>query len=98
LPYSPKLVDTSDVFLSEDLKSIVEQLAKNTHENWASVRMRQGWRYGPERSDLLKEHPCLVPFENLLESEKEHDRRIVQEILKTLLKLGFEIHKSKKKV
>ena len=96
MPYSPKLVDTSDVFLSEDLKSIVEQLAKNIHENWASVRMSQGWRYGPERSDLLKEHPCLVPFENLLESEKEHDRRIVQEILKTLLILGFEIHKCKK--
>jgi len=84
--------------LTEDLQGIVELLAENTHENWAAGRISQGWRYGPERNDADKEHPCLVPYELLPESEKEHDRRIVQEILKTLLKLGFEIHKSKKKV
>jgi ryanodine receptor 2 len=96
LPYEPIPIDTSDVFLSVDLKNIVELLAKNTHENWASIRISQGWRYGPERNDLHKEHPCLVPFENLPESEKEHDRKIVQEMLKTLLILGFKIHRSEK--
>jgi len=90
----PKPVDTSGVLLTRDLDRIVEMLAKNTHENWASMRMSQGWRYGSERDDEHKEHPCLVPFEKLPESEKEHDRKVVREMLKTLLTLGFEIKRS----
>jgi hypothetical protein len=97
LPYTPKPVDTSRVLLSTELNGIVEQLAKNTHENWAAIRIGQGWRYGPERNDLHKEHPCLVPFEDLPESEKENDRKIVREILKNLLILGYEIHRSDKR-
>jgi ryanodine receptor 2 len=96
LPYKPKTIDTSGILLTDDLDKIVEPLAKNTHENWASMRMNQGWRYGPERNDEYKQHPCLVPFEKLPESEKEHDRKIVREILKTLLKLRFDIQKSEK--
>ena len=63
MPYAPKPVDMSRGFLSVDLHDIVEVLAKNTHENWDSVRMSQEWRYGPERNDLHQEPPCLVPFE-----------------------------------
>ena len=96
MSYKPRPVDTSDVLLSEDLNEIVELLAKNTHENWALMRLRQGWRFGPERNDDYKEHPCLVSFENLPESEKEHDRKVVRELLKTLLTLGFEIQRSEK--
>jgi hypothetical protein len=55
--------------------------------------MKEGWRYGPERNDALKEHPCLVPYEELPESEKEHDRKVVRELLKTLLSLGFGIRR-----
>jgi hypothetical protein len=79
--------------LNAELHEIVEQLAKNTHDNWAYLRMNQGWRYGPERDDTHKKHPCLVPYEDLPESEKEHDRKVVREMLKTLLSLGFEIKK-----
>lgn len=93
MPYTPKPIDTSDVLLNEDLNGIVEILAKNTHENWASMRMSQGWQYGPERNDEFKEHPCLVSYENLPKSEKEHDRKVVREMLKTLITLGFEIRR-----
>jgi len=93
LPYTPKPLDTSGVLLTKDLNTIVELLAKNTHDNWASLRMKEGWRYGPERNDALKEHPCLVPYEELPESEKEHDRKVVRELLKTLLSLGFGIRR-----
>ena len=93
MPYTPKPVDTSGVHVTKELHEIVELLAKNTHDNWASLRMKEGWRYGPERNDPLKEHPCLVPYEELPESEKEHDRTVVRELVKTLLSLGFEIRK-----
>jgi ryanodine receptor 2 len=93
--YAPKPVDTSQIYLDKDLEDLVDYLAKNTHENWAVVRISQGWRFGQERNDAHKEHPCLVPYELLPESEKEHDRTVVRELLKTLLSLGFEIRKRK---
>jgi len=93
LPYIPKPVDTSDILLNDDLNELVEFLAKNTHENWAFERIKQGWRYGLKRNDIKKEHPCLVPYEKLPEVEKEHDRIVVKELLKTIILLGFHIEK-----
>lgn len=80
--------------MTEDLQGIVELLAENTHENWAAGRISQGLRYGPERNDADKEHPFLVPYELLTESEKEHDRKVVLEIVKTLIVRGFAIRKT----
>jgi hypothetical protein len=94
LHYSPKPIDTPDV-LTNELNGIVELLPKNTPENWASIRMSQGWRYGSERNNEYKE-PCLVPFEKLPKSEKEYDRKIVREMLMTLFTPGFEIQRTEK--
>ena len=95
MPYTPEPINTSDVYLTGDLNGIIELLAKNTHENWAVGRISQGWQYGPERNDADKKHPCLVPYEILPESEKEYDRRIVRELLKTLISLGFDMEKKR---
>jgi ryanodine receptor 2 len=94
LTYIPKPVDTSGVCLTNDLDELVEYLAKNTHENWANERIKQGWRYGSQRNDINKEHPCLVAYEQLPESEKDHDRTIVKELLRTILLRGFQIEKA----
>lgn len=89
--YVPQPMDTEDVQLPEDLNELVEQMAKNVHEVWAQTRIQQGWTYGPERNDALKHHPCLVPYEELPESEKEYDRNTSIETLKLICKLGFKI-------
>lgn len=89
--YIPQPIDTSDVKLPKELETLVEQMAKNVHEVWAQTRIAQGWTYGVERNDALKHHPCLVPYEELPESEKEYDRNTSVETLKLILKLGFEI-------
>ena len=89
--YVPQLMDTEDVQLPEELNELVEQMAKNVHEVWAQTRIQQGWTYGPERNDALKHHPCLVPYEELPESEKEYDRNTSIETLKLICKLGFKI-------
>lgn len=94
MTYTPKPVDTSKIFLGRDLEGLVDYLAKNTHENWAALRKKEGWRYGPERNDARREHPCLVPYEDLPEPEKEHDRSVVREMMRTLILLGFEIRKA----
>lgn len=91
--YIPQPIDTSDVMLPKELEPLVEEMAKNVHEVWAETRIKQGWTYGKQRDDALKTHPCLVPYEELPESEKEYDRNTSVETLKLIVKLGFSISK-----
>ena len=91
--YTPQPIDTSDVELPEELKPLVEEMAKNVHEVWAETRIKQGWNYGEQRNDELKTHPCLVPYEDLPEEEKVYDRNTSIDTLKFILKEGFTISK-----
>lgn len=86
-------MDTSDVQLPQELNELVEEMAKNVHEVWAQSRIDEGWTYGPERSDALKHHPCLVPYEDLPEVEKAYDRDTALGTLRLICKLGFKITK-----
>lgn len=92
--YTPQPIDTSDVELPKELETLVEQMSKNVHEVWAETRIKQGWTYGPERNDELKTHPCLIPYEELPEDEKEYDRNTSIGTLKLIMKLGFNISKT----
>ena len=89
--YTPQPIDTTDVVLPKELERLVEQMSKNVHEVWAETRIKQGWTYGQQRNDELKTHPCLVPYEDLPEEEKEYDRNTSAETLRFILKLGFTI-------
>ena len=91
--YTPQPIDTSDVELPKELEALVEQMSKNVHEVWAETRIKQGWKYGSERNDELKTHPCLIPYEELPEEEKEYDRNTSIGTLKLIMKLGFDISK-----
>jgi hypothetical protein len=89
--YQPTPIDVSRVELPGKLEDLVERLARNTHEVWARHRIQQGWRYGPARSDERKEHPCLVSYDDLPDSETDIDRHTVTAMLKAILALGFQI-------
>ena len=89
--YTPQPIDTSDVELPQELIDLGEQIAKNVHDVWSLGRINEGWTYGSERNDAEKKHPCLVPYEELPESEKDFDRNTAQETLRLIMKLGFEI-------
>jgi len=91
--YIPQPIDTSGVELPKELEQLVEEMSKNVHEVWSETRIQQGWMYGEQRNDELKTHPCLVPYEELPESEKEYDRNTSVGTLKLILKLGFKISK-----
>ncbi len=91
--YNPKPVDTTDVVLPAELMPLMEEMAKNVHEVWANNRIAEGWRYGPVRDDAQKKHPCLIPYEQLPESEKDYDRATSLETLKLIIKSGFTIIK-----
>lgn len=89
--YTPKPIDTSDVKLPEELISLVERIAENVHDTWAEGRINEGWTYGETRNDALKQHPCLVPYNELSDSEKAYDRNTAMETLKLIVKLGWTI-------
>ena len=91
--YIPQPVDTSSIDLPSEMQQLVEQVAKNVHEVWAQSRLSQGWTWGPKRSDELKTHPCLVPYEELSEVEKQYDRDTAVGTLKLIMQLGFKISK-----
>lgn len=92
--YIPQPEDTAGVEIPAELMELAEQMARNVHEVWARSRMAEGWTWGPERDDAARRHPCLVPYDELPESEKEYDRATSQETLRLILKLGFGISRS----
>jgi hypothetical protein len=89
--YKPSPINVSKISLSPVLIKLIEKLARNTHEIWAQKRIDNGWTFGSLRDDVKKQHPCLVPFEELPESEKEYDRVVVENILKAVIALGYVI-------
>lgn len=89
--YIPQPISTSDVILPAAMNQLVEQLARNVHDNWALGRIKEGWTYGPQRDDANKKHPCLVDYDELPENEKEYDRNTAMETVKLILKLGWKI-------
>ena len=91
--YVPKPIDLSDVELTEDLNELREAIAENAHEVWAENRQAEGWSYGPQRDDKLKQTPDMVPYSQLPESEKEYDREMAIKTIKLLYKLGYDIVK-----
>ena len=93
MKYCPKPIDLSDVALDSALESLIEALAENVHDTWAKGRMEDGWTYGPVRDDVQKRHPCLVPYGELPESEKEYDRNTAISTLKFIVKKGYAIRK-----
>lgn len=91
--YDPKPIDTSDIALPEELLALTEKIAENVHNVWAIGRIEQGWTYGPVRDDVNKETPCLVPYCDLPESEKDYDRSTATETVKLIIKMGYCIVK-----
>ena len=92
--YKPEPIDTADVVLSDDLLALTERIAKNVHDVWALSRIREGWKYGEKKDSTAKTTPCLVPYEELPEEEKDYDRNTAFETLRLIVKLGYTISKT----
>jgi len=76
-------------------KQQVEFISKQIHNKWAANRKKQGWKYGEERNSEQKETPCLVPYNELPESEKEYDRELAKTTIDTIEDLGVKIVEQK---
>ena len=91
--YKPNPIDTEKIKLPQELADLTEKLAENVHENWAASRVAEGWTYGEKRDDRNKTTPCLVPYSDLPEIEKDYDRTTALQTLKLIISLGYRITK-----
>lgn len=91
--YLPKPIDTSAIKVDSRVLKLVELLAEHAHDTWAEQRIREGWVYGKERCDKSRRHPCLIPYANLPDNEKQYDRNAAVGTIKAILALGFRIER-----
>jgi len=46
---------------------------EESHISWLKEKLDTGWKYGPIKNPELKEHPCIVEYQDLPETEKTKD-------------------------
>jgi hypothetical protein len=56
--------------LSRDVKPVPPRAS---HESWLKEKQDDGWKYGPVKDAELKEHPCMVDFEDLPRAQQAKD-------------------------
>ena len=55
-----------------------------SHENWMKEKEADGWTWGPVKNTAKKQHPCMVPFDELPGPQKAKDMiftTLVRELL-----------------
>lgn len=43
------------------------------HEKWMEAKQQMGWKYGPVRNFVKKEHPCFLAYDQLPQPQKSKD-------------------------
>lgn len=71
---------------------MIEVMAEAEHERWNDSKRMQGYTYAPgnKKDEVPKTHPCLLPWSDLPENEKEKDRDTVSAIPTFLKSVGYE--------
>jgi hypothetical protein len=44
-----------------------------SHAGWMEHKRAEGWVYGPLKNPKTKEHPCMVPFDELPDAQRAKD-------------------------
>lgn len=79
IPVSPAWDDTD----AETQRSAVEGVQailddpsmtpEQSHENWTIFKVTNGWTLGPVKDEAAKQHPLLIPYADLPESQRVKD-------------------------
>ena len=46
---------------------------RKNHDNWMTHKLKTGWKYGEDKDDDKKTHPCLLPYDELPQEQQEKD-------------------------
>ena len=64
------------ISIEESVKREMENPAKSpaeSHEKWLKARIDDDWVWGPHKSQEMKTHPCIVPYDELPPVQKFKD-------------------------
>ena len=63
-----------------------------SHDSWMKQKLDDGWVYGQEKNEVLKTHPCIVPYEQLPIEQQAKDYLFRQTVhsLKNFTDTGYE--------
>lgn len=56
-----------------DLHTIANVGPEASHISWMRQKVEEGWVYGPKKDPELKQHPCMVPFNELPREQQAKD-------------------------
>ena len=61
------------LFALKELQAGREPSPRAQHEAWMADKAVAGWKYGPIKDPQKKEHPCMVPYDELTGLQKIKD-------------------------
>jgi hypothetical protein len=71
----------------------VEVMAEMEHGRWIVERLKEGWKWAPERDVAKRTSPYILPWSQLAEEVREQNREIVRRIPEFLASVGMEIRR-----
>lgn len=60
---------------------------KDSHASWLSHKEKDGWVWGPVKDPEKKQHPCMVPYEQLPAEQRMKDA-LFTAVVRAVLRLG----------
>jgi hypothetical protein len=81
-----KAIDFWDNCLSRSaqigtIDELIIRLSPLSHENWMKDKAADGWVYGEAKDSEKKTHPCMVPYNDLPETQQIKDEVVLQAYL-----------------
>ena len=82
-PGQPAWDEAPDWQVDSAIKGVEFQLANPgasasaSHDSWLAQKEREGWKYGRVKNPEKKEHPCMVPYDQLPPEQQAKDRLFV---------------------
>jgi hypothetical protein len=62
---------------------------EQSHEGWMRHKEAEGWVYGPVKDPEKKEHPCLLPYDQLPVEQRRKDEIFKSVVQTILISLGY---------
>jgi hypothetical protein len=78
-----------DIEIPEELKSLLEFIAKEVHTSWLRWKTEEGFVLGEEKDYERKTHPHMKLWENLPDEHRASDYLAAKAALKVLIAKGI---------